>query len=129
MAQNGASRGLLLTANLLFTSKIAGAAQAMGYSFETVMRPDAAKERLTFGGFGIVFLDLATPGLSVVEVIAAAPDRSAVRFVAFGPHVETALFESARKAGCDEVIPHSQISMRLPELLQKIPKAPAETGN
>ena len=39
------------------------------------------------------------------------------RTIGFGSHVDTDVLAAAREAGCDEVLPRSQLFRRLPELL------------
>jgi hypothetical protein len=59
----------------------------------------------------LVVVDLGRPG--VLEVLASITAPT----VGFGSHVDTALLEAARAAGCDQVLPRSQLFRTLPELL------------
>lgn len=112
------ARGLLLTSNLFFSSKLTGTAQALGLAVDAVMRADQVAVRVATGGYRCVFIDLGFPGLNIAELIQSLPAEPPVRRIAFGPHVETALFDAARAAGCDDVLPHSRFSGQLPELLR-----------
>jgi hypothetical protein len=59
----------------------------------------------------LVIVDLSRPG--VLEVL----PRVAARTIGFGSHVDADLLDAARAAGCDEVLPRSQLFRRLPGLL------------
>jgi hypothetical protein len=59
----------------------------------------------------LVIVDLGRAG--VLEVL----PRIGVRTIGFGSHVDTELLEAARAAGCDEVLPRSQLFRRLSDLL------------
>ena len=62
----------------------------------------------------LVVVDLSRPG--VVDVL---PDVSAqgVRTLGFGSHVDTATFDAARAAGCDQVMARSAFFSQLRDLL------------
>jgi hypothetical protein len=60
----------------------------------------------------LVIVDLGRPG--VLEVLASIT----IRTIGFGSHVDTELLDAARAAGCDEVLPRSQLFRRLPDLLR-----------
>lgn len=110
--------GLLISGDLFFTSKVTGTSQALGLRVEEVGDLLAATLRLQVGDIGCVLLDLATPRLSIVEWIAAVPVPSRVPVVAFGSHVDTDVLDAARSAGA-EVMPRSQFSATLPEILRR----------
>ncbi|MCC7422408.1 MAG: hypothetical protein IT428_19180 [Planctomycetaceae bacterium] len=112
------NRGLLLTSNLFFSSKVTGTAQALGLAVDAVMRTDQVAALVATGKYRCLFIDLGLPGLDIGKFIPSLPAERPIRRIAFGPHVETALFEAARAAGCDEVLPHSRFSGQLPELLR-----------
>jgi hypothetical protein len=65
-------------------------------------------------GADLVVVDLSRPG--VVDVL---PDVSAqgVRTLGFGSHVDTATFDAARAAGCDQVMARSAFFSQLRDLL------------
>lgn len=56
-------------------------------------------------GADVVVVDLARHGGAVATIRAIAPDA---RVVAFGPHVDTELFEQAAADGADVVLPRSR---------------------
>ncbi len=110
--------GLLISGDLFFTSKVTGTAQALGLRVDEVGNLASATARLQVGDIGCVLLDLATPRLPIVELIAAVPIPSRVPVIAFGSHVDTDVLEAARSAGA-EVMPRSQFSATLPEILRR----------
>lgn len=116
---DGPPRGLLLTSNLFFSSKVTGTAQALGLAVDAVMRADQVPARIATGNYRCLFIDLGLPGLNIADVVQSLPAEQPIRRIAFGPHVETALFEAARAAGCDEVLAHSRFSGQLPDLLRQ----------
>jgi hypothetical protein len=58
-------------------------------------------------------VDLSRPG--AVDALGAVP--AGVRTIAYGSHVDTAVLDAARAAGCDEVLPRSAFFSHLPTLL------------
>jgi CheY-like chemotaxis protein len=102
--------GLLLSDDLLFTSRVAGTAQALGLTVQavkTVAALQAAAQKRTPSA---VILDLNHPGLVIAELMQWLGDLPGGRphVVAYGSHVDTATLKAARQAGCDEVMPRSQ---------------------
>ena len=104
------SHGLLLSDDLIFTSRITGTARADGL---TVTPAGSAEALLTLAARQApvcVLLDLHNPGLDLPELLrrleGVCPKRP--RIVAYGSHVETAVLKAARAAGCDPVMPRSQ---------------------
>jgi DNA-binding NarL/FixJ family response regulator len=116
-SEERAAPGLLVTADLIFSTKISGTARAMGLQVQVVAAPSAAVERMRQCAARCVFLDLSVPGLTpeVMRELASA----GVAVVAFGSHVDTDRLQAARDAGCTEVMPRSRLAAMLPELLQR----------
>ena len=113
--------GLLLSRDLIFTSKVTGTAAALGH--RVVVVGDAAKAREILGRSApvVVFVDLAAGDLvgspSLLQYREAAPPGTP--FVAFGSHVDTEALASARAAGCDPVMPRSRFTIELPALIER----------
>jgi CheY-like chemotaxis protein len=110
---------LLLSDDLIFTSRITGTARDLGL----VVRPArsaavllelALKEKPTS-----VFLDLANPGLVLSQLLASLKEGCAAmpRVIAYGSHVDAAGLHAARLAGCDVVLPRSKFVEALPTQL------------
>ncbi len=112
--------GLLLTRDLMFTSKVVGTAQALGFVVKAVGGLERAEALIAEAALRAVFVDLAAGDLvapgSLARLMALAPE---VPFVAFGSHVDVDALEAARAAGCREVMPRSKFTMILPDLIRK----------
>jgi DNA-binding NarL/FixJ family response regulator len=68
------------------------------------------------GAIDLGVIDVSRPG--VLEALRALPAvDSRPRVIGFGSHVDRALLDQARSAGCDEVLARSAFFGRLPELL------------
>jgi DNA-binding NarL/FixJ family response regulator len=101
--------GLLLSDDMIFSSRITGTAQALGLKVNAVKSAKnlmaQAKERTPT----CVILDLSHPDLRVPELISELRDACSPmpRLVAYGSHVDAAKLRAAREAGCDIVLPRS----------------------
>ncbi len=109
------TQGLVLCDDLIFYSRIAGAARAAGL---VVRQAKTATDAVTFAGqhapAGII-VDLQNPRLDLQGLLAELKLACPVmpRVVAFGSHVEAAVLKAARQAGCDRVMPRSQFANEL----------------
>ena len=103
------SDGLMLCDDLIFFSRIAGAARAVGL---TVRQAKTAAELSALArehGPGGVIVDLQNPGLELASLLAGLRALPVVpRVVAYGSHVLADALRAARQAGCDRVMPRSQ---------------------
>lgn len=110
--------GLLLTRDLMFTSKITSTAASLGIRIETVGNLEAFAARTAEAKPRALFLDLAwaeiDPHALMMQLGASRPV-----VIAFGSHVDTARLDQARTAGCDDVMPRSKFSATLPDLLRQ----------
>jgi len=105
------SRGLLLSDDLLFTSKITGTAAALGLSVRVARTPAALIELAAKEPPGGILIDLHHPGLDLATLL---PTLKGSRVIAYGSHVEADTLRAAREAGCDLVLPRSKFVERLP---------------
>jgi CheY-like chemotaxis protein len=102
--------GLLLSDDLIFTSRVTGTARALGL----VMRPARSAEALVELARQhlprCVLVDLANPGLKLGDLLRRLGEvcPTSPRVVAYGAHVDTATLRAARAAGCDPVLPRSK---------------------
>lgn len=113
--------GLLVSRDLLFTSKVTSEARAQGRRVVVAAGSKQALAMIDQWKPKVLYLDLAAPDLTEPAAIlayrqAAGPD---VPLVAFGSHVDTAALAAAQDAGCDEVMPRSKFTMQLPELVRR----------
>jgi len=113
--------GLLLSRDLIFTSKITGTARELGH--KVLVAGDAALAASMIGQWRprVVFVDLAagdlvSPPALIALRTAAAPGTP---FLAFGSHVDTAALSAAAAAGCDPVLPRSKFTAELPALVRR----------
>jgi DNA-binding NarL/FixJ family response regulator len=107
--------GLVLSDDLIFFSRIAGAARAAGRvarQARTAADLLAAARQAAPGG---VILDLHNPGLDLPALLAElrVVCPAMPRVVAYGSHVEAGVLHDARAAGCDRVLPRSQFVVEL----------------
>ena len=113
--------GLLLSDDMIFSSRITGTAQALGLKVNAVKSAKnlmaQAKERTPT----CVILDLSHPDLRVPESIGELQEVCSPmpRLVAYGSHVDAATLRAAREAGCDVVLPRSQFVEKLPQELAR----------
>ncbi len=112
------SLGLLLSDDLLFSSRITGTARDLGLTIKVARDPVTLEKLARDLVPACVLLDLSNPGLvlelAVQTLKAAAP---AAFLVGYGSHVDTATLQAAREAGCDVVLPRSRFVDTLPQEL------------
>jgi len=114
------SIGLLLSDDLIFTSRIAGTAKELGLTVQAVRSQQALEELAAHYAPRCVMLDLANPGLNVSELVARLKSGGAPPYVvAYGSHVHAAALKAARDAGCDLVLPRSKFVEELPHALPR----------
>jgi CheY-like chemotaxis protein len=107
--------GLVLCDDLIFFSRIAGAARAAGLTARMVRSPDELLTAARAAPPGGVVLDVHFPALdlpALLGALAALPAPPPV--TAYGSHVEAEVLRAARAAGCARVLPRS----RFVELLE-----------
>jgi CheY-like chemotaxis protein len=110
---------LAAVSDLFFVAKLQAAARQV--DVELVLAANAeelqAKAR---NGADLVVLDLNDRGLDALAAIGglrSEPATAGIPLLGFLSHVETELTREAQAAGCDRVLPRSQFSARLPQLL------------
>jgi CheY-like chemotaxis protein len=111
--------GLLLSDDLIFTSRVAGTACGLGLTIRAARSVEALEALAQQEAPGCVIVDLANPGLVITDLIgrlrAACPVMP--RVVAYGPHVDAVALRAAFQAGCDPVLPRSKFVEQLPQAL------------
>jgi DNA-binding response OmpR family regulator len=114
----------LLTADLLQSSQVAGAARLANARLRVFSSADAlcaalSEAALPEEGARLVIVDLALPGLDIRALVERLQTLAAgkPRMLAFGPHVHTERLAAAREAGCDQVISRGQFHSQMDELL------------
>jgi CheY-like chemotaxis protein len=111
--------GILLSDDLIFTSRIIGTASALGLTMRLARTSEALVRAASRESASCVVVDLANPGLDVPEMIEGlhGTGRPMPRVVAYGSHVDAASLRAAREAGCDLVLPRSKFVEDLPKCL------------
>lgn len=113
--------GLLLSDDLLFSSRITATARATGVAMKTALNvvrlEDHAKQQTP----SLIILDLANPSLRIEEFLPRLRETCSPmpRTVAYGSHVDAATLQRAREAGCDLVLPRSKFVEALESELPK----------
>jgi CheY-like chemotaxis protein len=110
---------LFLTADLMFSSRVSGAARTVERSLTTVASTAALLDQAAHAEAPrLVILDLTTPGCDPDRIVVELRDRDPdLTVVAYAPHVQTALLQRAREAGCDQVLTRGQFDSRINDLV------------
>jgi len=113
--------GLLLSRDLIFTSKVTGTASALGH--RVIVAGNVALARAMLGRWTpkVVFVDLAAGDLVASTALLQYQEVTppGTPFVAFGSHVDTEALANAKSAGCDPVMPRSRFTVELPALIRR----------
>jgi DNA-binding NarL/FixJ family response regulator len=111
--------GLLLSDDLIFTSRITGEARALGLTIKAARSADVLLSLARQEAPVCVLVDLANPGLVLSELMRQLAELGQPRVVAYGSHVDISTLRAARAAGCDPVLPRStfveELSAALPQ--------------
>lgn len=113
-------RGGLISRDLLFASRIRGAAAAQGWEVTQVSDPSSLSQQET-SDWEVVLIDLAAAPTEIGELVERL--RRAVpqcRMIAFDAHVAEDRLEAARRMGCDLVLPRRDLNKRLPRLFLEL---------
>src|SRR5262249_24307714 len=102
--------GLLLSDDLIFTSRITGTARDLSLCIQPARSVDALKTLLGEQTPCCVLVDLGHPGQRIAELMETLRTscNPMPRVVAYGSHVDTATLRAAREAGCDVVLTRSK---------------------
>ncbi len=113
------STGLLLSDDLIFTSRVVGTARSLGLEVRSARSAEALLTLARQHPPACVLVDLANPGLSLSDLLRGLGEACPLRprVVAYGSHVDAAGLRAAREAGCDLVLPRSKFVEDLPREL------------
>jgi len=119
-AESG-SYGLLLSRDLIFTTKIKATAAELGYQIQVARDVMLARSLIAEQRPRVVLIDLTAGDLCAPSALCVYRKLagSDVWFVAFGPHVDADKLAAARAAGCQTAIPRSKFASELPELIRQ----------
>lgn len=110
-----------LPADLMFASRIRGAAQAAGIPLEIANKPDALRERIARTPPRRVLIDLDARGwdpVALIRELKQADTQGATEIIAWVSHVRADAIEAAREAGADRVLARSAFSKQMQDWLR-----------
>jgi CheY-like chemotaxis protein len=106
--------------DLFFVAKIEASGRRAGVDLQFVKSVDALLEEAQ-SGVDLLVLDLNDSNLDYLEALdrlRRQPETASVPTLAYFSHVDADLARLAREAGCARVVPRSQFSSRLVDLLR-----------
>src|SRR5438132_1411407 len=111
--------GLLLSDDMIFTSRITGTARDLGLSVKPARSLEVLKALIHQQVPRCIIIDLGHPGLSIADFMQnlGKIGTPRPRVIAYGSHVDTATLRTAREAGCQAVLPRSKFVEELPRAL------------
>ncbi len=122
--------GILLSRDLIFTSKVTGTARGLGHRVLVAGTSSLALAMIEQWRPCVVFVDLAAGDLVAPAALVAYQELTgpATAFLAFGSHVDTEALAAARATGCDPVMPRSKFSAELPEWIGRYFRSDGSKG-
>ena len=105
--------------DLFFRSKIEATARHLNVPVRFVALKELAKAA-SDGSTGAVLLELSGDSLSTVQTLRHAKATEALPVIGFLSHVDRRLAQEAESAGVSQVMPRSQFSETLPDLLMDL---------
>ncbi len=113
-----AGKVLFLSGDLMFASRVRGAAENAGLSFSLIGRlPDAGDQA---EAIRFVVLDLATMSKLTDGLVADCAEKCpGASVIAYGPHVQVSKLDAARAAGIENVLTRGQFDHQLPTLFSR----------
>lgn len=103
--------------DLFFQSKLLESAKQVGVELRTCATADALAEQISGAAPRLVIVDLNARGNPIDAVRRVQSMDREIPLIAFLSHVQTELAESARAAGCREVMPRSKFTRDLATIL------------
>lgn len=110
---------IYLTTDLMFYSRVVGAARLLGRPLAVVPTAAALIERCTADAVALVLVDLSLPRLDIADLatkLRALPNPPKA-IVAYAPHVHEEKHAAATAAGCTEVLSRGQFSGQIERIL------------
>lgn len=109
---------VVLIKDLMFRSRVREVASTLEYKVESASSVHGLVERLESSRADVVILDLASGSFDEETLWGIVRASGEARLLAFGSHVRADILRTARRAGFTQVMPNSEFSARLPELLR-----------
>jgi CheY-like chemotaxis protein len=109
-------------ADLIWATRIKSTADQLGIPCRPVRSVEMLEARLADSDVQAMIIDLDNPevGLELIRTVRereSTTNGTRIRVLAFGPHVAKQLFQEARDAGADEVLPRGAFDRSLPDIL------------
>ncbi|HEY0516195.1 MAG TPA: hypothetical protein VGD00_03660 [Solirubrobacteraceae bacterium] len=117
------ARVLVLTADLLFGSKLQGMLSAADHEVELLADEDLLRGALLREPAGVVIADLTSEELKAVQAVRELREEGfleAVPLLAYYSHVEPAVRELALADGFDLVVPRSRMAREAAQLVAQL---------
>lgn len=128
-SETGAPRVLVVEDNLFFSVQIETALKRMGYEVEVVSEGERALASATGRSPLLAIVNFGNPRLApadLVRQLKALPEPPTV--LGFCPHVQMAeIRPDALAAGCDQLVANSALTLRLPQIIEKLLANPTTT--
>lgn len=109
-----------LITDIFFTARIRETARHAGADVRFFTTAESLHQAITQESPGLVLVDLSQQSLDPVEVVRGlkrSPATSDTPVLGYLSHVDFALQQQARGAGIDKVVPRSEFTARLSEIL------------
>ena len=110
---------VLVSQDLMLTSRLEGAARALGATLLNVVSGEAALNAARGAGRTVIVVDLELPGLEIASFMQTLQGLEEVKVIAFGPHVRTEKLTAAQEAGCAEVVSRGKMVTDASSILQR----------
>lgn len=113
---------ILITRDLIFTSKITGTACQLGHKILVARHNPDVITMIDHWKPRVLFLDLMAADLTASTQIQLYRKHCgpAATFVAFGPHVDRDSLARAKSSGCNIVISRNELIAQLSELILRL---------
>jgi len=111
---------IFLSTDLIFSSRVAGAARNAQVDLTSASSVEAAVARLTIEPASLVILDLTLSKLNVADAVSRLKQTSNEQavLIAYAPHVHADVLKSAKEAGCDQVLTRGQFDQQIESILR-----------
>ena len=116
---------VLVSQDLMFTSRTEGIARQLGMTFSTASNLGAVSS--SHDDCQLIVVDLTFPGIDIEELVRQIRNsNSNVPIIACAPHVHEQRLEQARKAGCNLVVSRGQWDRAAERLCEDLLGNPTE---
>ncbi len=108
--------------DLFFVSKLQETARQVGAQLVTVRAAAFHLDDLRQQKPALIIFDLNTTSGNAVELVRQLKSDAELKeipVIAFFSHVQVELQRAAQEAGCDQILPRSQFTATLPQLLRQ----------